>query len=687
MKHSYYLLKKTCSLFLIFMITSYTIPSFSQTQSLVNTSASPYAKLYSTNISDVHWTRGFWADRFNVCKDTMIYNMWRLFSDPILSHAFENFRIAAKIDTGSFSGPPFMDGDFYKWIEATAAVYNVTRSPALNKLMDSIIFIIAKAQRSDGYIQTQVLINDINHPKNDSVSEFNDSLSFEEYNMGHLMTAGCIHYRATGKKTLLNIAEKAAVFLNNYYTRPSSSLIRSAVCPSHYMGLVELYRTTHNKAYLTLAEKLFNMRDSIKGTDQNQDRIPFRMQRKAVGHAVRANYLYAGAADLFMENGDSTLLVTLDSIWEDLVTTKMYVTGGCGALYDGVSPDGTSYSPAEIQQVHQAYGRPYQLPNFTAHDETCANIGNVLWNWRMLQISGNSQYADVLEETLYNSVLSGISLDGKSFLYSNPLAYNSKLPYRLRWSEKPRDPYIGLSFCCPPNVVRIIAEADDYMYSISREGLWFNLYGGNNLRTHLKDGSSISLVQETDYPWNGLINITLKETPVNATSMFFRIPNWCTSPSLKINGVAYTQSIKSGSYLQIERRWKEGDKIELNLPMHVQLITSNPLVEETRNQVAVKRGPIIYCLESADLPKDVSIFNIALSPNTKWNPEPSQINHFPLMKLQTQAKLIASTDWKNKLYEPLQTNVAKNISITMIPYYSWENRGKHDMEVWIPLRE
>jgi DUF1680 family protein len=392
-----------------------------QSKALVNTSASPYAKLSSVDMGNVTWTKGFWADRFKVCRDTMIPNLWRIYTDPKISHAFKNFEIAAGLDTGSHSGPPFHDGDFYKLLEAVASMYATTRDPKLEALMENAITVIGKSQRADGYIHTPVIIS---QQKRGQETAFKDPNNFEAYNLGHLMTAACIHYRVTGKKNFLTIAEKATAYLDKFYSSASPEAARSAICPSHYMGVVEMYRTTHNPKYLQLAKQLIDLRGANKdGTDDNQDRIPFRKQTKAIGHAVRGNYLYAGVADVYAETGDTTLMHSLNLIWNDMVTRKMYVTGATGALYDGVSPDATSYNPKEIQQVHQAYGRDYQLPNATAHNETCANIGNMLWNWRMLQLTGKAQYADVLELALYNSVLSGISLSGREFLYTNPLSF------------------------------------------------------------------------------------------------------------------------------------------------------------------------------------------------------------------------------------------------------------------------
>ncbi len=654
-----------------------------QSKALVNTSASPYARLSSVNMGDVTWTKGFWADRFQVCHDTMIPNLWKVYTDPNVSHAFKNFEIAAGLDTGSHSGPPFHDGDFYKLVEAVASMYAVTHDPKLDALMDKTIAVIAKAQRKDGYIHTPTIIAQKNDPKN--AKAFADRLNFETYNLGHLMTAGCVHYRATGKKTLLNLAIKATDYLYNFYKTASPELARNAICPSHYMGVVEMYRTTRDPKYLELSKNLIDIRGLMKdGTDDNQDRIPFRQQTKVMGHAVRANYLFAGAADVYAETGDTTLMHTLNLMWNDVVNRKMYVTGGCGALYDGVSPDGTSYNPTDVQKVHQAYGRDYQLPNFTSHNETCANIGNVLWNWRMLQATGKAQYADVMELALYNSVLSGIDLSGRNFLYTNPMSYSDALPFSQRWS-KDRVPYIKLSNCCPPNVVRTIAEVADYAYSVSDKGLYLNLYGGNALNTTLKDGSKINLDQQTEYPWNGKISITLKQVPGKPYAMFFRIPGWSSGASLSVNGQAINTQLTPGEYAEVSRKWKAGDKIELNLPMPVRLLESNPLVEETRNQVAVKRGPVVYCIESADLPKGQKVFNIAMPAQNNLKPEMINIDNSPVMSLTGQVDVRNESNWQNKLYREISSKEPAKVNVRLIPYYAWGNRGHVDMETWIPL--
>ena len=459
--------------------------SFGQDSGLVGNSKSPYSRLHSVGLADVVWTGGFWKEQFDVETSNTLPYMWKLYHNDTITHAYKNFEIAAGLMKGNHEGPSFQDGDFYKVFEAMAAVYATTKDEELDQQMDEAIGLIAKAQRDDGYINTPVLIEE--RWGTIGPDALKKELGFEKYNMGHLMTAACVHYRATGKQNFLNVAKGVADYLYDFYKKASPELARNAICPSHYMGVVEMYRTTGDPRYLELAKHLIDIKGTTEGgTDNNQGRIPFSEQTTAMGHAVRANYLYAGVADVYAETGDEKLLENLESIWNDVVHRKMYVTGACGALYDGVSPDGTSYNPAEIQQVHQAYGRPYQLPNATAHNETCANVGNVLWNWRMLQITGDPRYADIVELALYNSVLSGISLGGKEFCYNNPLNVSKNLPFKQRWGNE-RIGYIALSNCCAPNVTRTLAEVNNYAYSLSDKGVYVNLYGDNML--HTKSGT------------------------------------------------------------------------------------------------------------------------------------------------------------------------------------------------------
>ncbi|MBQ4632082.1 MAG: glycoside hydrolase family 127 protein [Prevotella sp.] len=672
-------------------------PAAAQQNGITDTGKSKYAVMASTPIDAVKWTGGFWGERFNVFSGTSVQSMWETWQSD-RSHGFHNFLVAAGEKKGRRHGPPFHDGDMYKWLEAVAAVYAVNKDPELDKIMDRFIGCVVKSQREDGYLHTPVIIAEMNkklqqaEEKDNTVvgtkvgtgkdGAFGNRLNFETYNLGHLITAGIIHKRATGKTTLFNAAVKAADFLCNFYEKSSAELARNAVCPSHYMGITEMYRATGDPKYLDLSKKLIDIRGMVEnGTDDNQDRIPFRDQYEAMGHSVRANYLYAGVADLYLEDGEAQLKKNLDSIWNDIVTRKMYITGACGALYDGTSPDGTDYKPDNIQKVHQSYGRPYQLPHSTAHNETCANIGNMLLNWRLFAATADAKYVDIVENCFYNSILSGISLDGKRYFYTNPMRMSDELPYTLRW-PKERTEYISC-FCCPPNTLRTLCEVQDYAYSIGKDEIYVNLYGENTLNTKLESAGDITIEQKTNYPWDGKIDITVAKLKGKKDfTLKLRIPAWCEGATVSVNGEACNIDTQSESYIAVSRKWKKGDVLTLNMPMKTKLIEANPLVEESRGQIAVQRGPVVYCLESNDI-NGLDIDNIAIPLDAKFTPVEINIDGSRIMALDTEAYNRTEASWKNVLYREV-SNKKNKVKIRLIPYYAWGNRGKSEMTVWIP---
>lgn len=675
-------------------------PAMAQKNGITDTGKSKFAVVSSTPVSAVKWTDGFWGERFGVFSGTSVQSMWETWKSD-KGHGWNNFLIAAGEKKGKRHGPPFHDGDMYKWLEALTAVYAVNKDPEVGKIMDRFIELIQKSQRADGYLHTPVIIAEMNKQatakeeakENATIGTkvgtgkdgaFGNRLNFETYNLGHLITAGIMHKRATGKTTLFNCAVKAADFLYDFYKRASDELARNAICPSHYMAIAEMYRETGNPKYLELSEKLIDIRGKVEnGTDDNQDRVPFRQQYKAMGHSVRANYLYAGVADLYLESGEEQLKKNLDSIWEDVVTRKMYITGACGALYDGTSPDGTDYTPDNIQKVHQSYGRPYQLPHSTAHNETCANIGNLFFNWRMFTATGEAKYTDIVENCLYNSILSGISLDGKKYFYTNPLRISKDLPYTLRW-PKERTEYISC-FCCPPNTLRTLCEAQDYAYSIEKGGVYVNLYGGNTLNTNIEGIGEITLTQKTDYPWDGAVNISVdKLKGKKQFEIKLRVPDWCTEGAkITVNGEEQNIETKAGTYATVNRTWKKGDVVSINMPMRTRIVEANPLVEESRGQVAVQRGPIVYCLESNDL-GGLSIDDIAIPLDAKFTPVDMTIDGSRIKALEGEVINRSEASWKGQLYREATTK-KQMVKVRLIPYYAWGNRGKSEMTVWMPV--
>ena len=667
-----------------------------QAQGLTDMSHSKQAKMQNLPMGATQWTGGFWGDRFQMLSTTGIWDMWETWNTPYEtidalgqhgSHGFANFQVAAGTVKGKHHGPPFHDGDMYKWLEACAAVYAVTKDPKVDALMDQFIEQVALAQRADGYIHTPVVISERNagidtHAGTENAAgieigkdqkhAFASRLNFETYNLGHLMTAGIIHKRATGKTTLFNCGKKAADFLYNFLTNDAAELSRNAICPSHYMGAAEMYRETGDEKYLTLAKGLIAIRDSVtNGEDHNQDRHKFRDQYEAMGHAVRANYLYAGVADLYAETGETQLMKNLSAIWDDIIQHKIYIMGGCGALYDGVSPDGTTYNQPSIQQIHQAYGRQFQLPQEAAHNEICAQIGMMLFSWRMFQTTGDAKYIDNIENELYNGILSGISLDGRDFFYTEALRRTKEFPYVMRW-PKHRQRYITC-FCCPPNTLRTLCEAQEYAYAVSGETLYVNLYGQNSLKT--KD---LEVEQTTNYPWDGQITLTVKKAKKLSTVVLHQ-PDWCDKYSVTVNG--------EKADLTITRKWKKGDVIQLTLDMRPRLVEANPLVEEAKNQVAVMRGPIVYCLEGQDIQGGYRINDIALDDDIELKEVKMTIAGHEFIALEGDAKLVNNKPWNNTtLYRELAKSPDTKVRIRLIPYYAWDNRGIQDMSLWLPLR-
>ncbi len=641
----------------------------------------PFATAQPIALNEAHWTSGFWFGRFELCRTNMLPSMGRLMEGTNYSHFLRNFEIAGGLTEGRYRGASFNDGEVYKMLQAFSATYAVAPTEELRRNLDRVIEIIAKAQRDDGYIHTPVLVRARNGDTN--AAPFQDRHNFEMYNMGHLFTTACVHHQATGQTNFLAIAIKAADFLYRTFNESSPEAARSSVCPSHYMGIIDLYRETGDPRYLELAKKFFALRAQITdGGDDNQDRIPFEQQTNAIGHAVRANYLYAGAADLFMETGDTNLWRPLEPIWRNLTEQKMYITGGCGALFDGASPYG-SKNQSSITRTHQAYGHNYELPNTTAHNETCANIGNVLWNWRMFLATGEARFMDVAELALYNSVLSGMSLDGTNFFYVNPLRTTDPLPTELRWQHQ-RVPYVS-SFCCPPNLVRTIAGSAQFAYAKSADTIWVNLYGASELATEVPGIGKVKLTQETEYPWNGRVRIKVDAASGKEFALKLRIPGWANVASVRINHRPSDISMKPGSYHELRRTWKSGDVIDLDLRMDTELIEANPLVEETLGQVAVKRGPIVYCLESVDLPQGVKPLDVRLSANTKLRARYDHRLLGGVVILEGSTFARTNSNWGGQLYRELKPVKPTPIKLRLIPYSLWANRGDSEMSVWLPL--
>ncbi|WP_433676161.1 glycoside hydrolase family 127 protein [Microbacterium gorillae] len=659
------------------------------------TTTSPHAPLQPLGASHARWASGFWGAVQQRTFDTSIEAMWESLSDPTVSPGLRNFRVAAGLEPGEHDGPPFMDGDFYKWLEAAIARLEVAPDPVLAARVDELAHLIASVQREDGYLHTPTLISErAARTGEEAAVALADRFHFETYNLGHLITMGVRHYEVTGSEVLLNTARGAASFLEDLATNKPVELARSAICPSHYMAVLELYRATGEERYLRLSEAFLRVRDDFEeGGDDNQDRIPVREQKVVAGHAVRANYLYAGLADLVAETGDEELTAVLTNLWDDVIDTKLYITGGCGALYDGASPDASPWQQ-DISRVHQAYGRAFQLPNTTAHNESCANIGMILWSERMLAATGDARYADVIEQIAYNSLLAGISLSGREYFYTNALRQVRDLPYELRrpgdTGQHPvpappasdarlRESYLSC-FCCPPNTVRTLARFHERAASLSPEGLFVHQYGGSELSVE-QDGAALSLREDSDYPWSGRIAFTVTAA-TGVLPLHLRIPGWVAGATLTVAGEQHPVS-EPGSYTRIEREWSVGDEIILDLPMPVTVLRGNRLAEEVTNQVAVRRGPVVYAIESADLPADVLLEQVAVRRGTVFTPVQTEIAGTRLVALEADLAVLPATP--DALYGELDDAPLATISTRLVPYFTWGNRGAGEMSVWLPI--
>jgi DUF1680 family protein len=643
---------------------------------VVDTSASPHVEFRNVDLEAVRWTEGFWAERFELCRHVTIPALMQVMQKPDNSANFRNFRIAAGLVEGKFFGNDWGDGDCYKLVEAVAAMYEVTRDPELDRWMDRWIEVIGKAQAPDGYISTQIQLT--------GRRRWEDLHRHELYNMGHLLTAACVHYRATGKDSFLSIARRLGDYLCTVFLPRPKQLAHFGFNPSNIMGAVELYRTTGDPRYLRLAQTFVDMRGSASGgSDQNQDKVPLRREQEAVGHAVTAAYLWCGAADVYAETGEAALLNALTRLWEDVTERKMYITGGTAALHTGEA-DRRLLKRWPRDSIHEAFGAPYQLPNRTAYSETCANIAHAMWGRRMLALTGEAKYADVMERVLYNSMLSGLGVEGRDFFYTNPLRRIKGAPLlsndsAARWPDTTAASPVHC-FCCPPNVARTVAELSGWAYGVSPDTVWVHLYGGNTF-----DHEGIRLVQKTDFPWDGRVTITVERTPEAPWTLRLRIPGWAKGTTLRINGEDPGVEVRPQSYAAIERRWSPGDRIQLELPLGVVLVEAHPLVEETRNHVAVMRGPLVYCLESVDLPDPAMLEDVRLPRRPQW-----QVRHDPnllrgVTVLETEGVVVTGPRSSSALYRPLAGDPVRHLQLRLIPYYAWSNRGESEMTVWIPL--
>jgi uncharacterized protein len=573
----------------------------------------------------------------------------------------DNFLFAGKQKEGTVRGQmPFDDTDVYKIIEGASNTLISEPNPKLEQLLDSLIGIIKIGQEKDGYLTTWRTINPAKPPAPwvpviEGKRWESLQISHELYNSGHMIEAAVVHFEATGKRNFLDIAIKNADLLVRTFGDGKDQV---QGVPGHQIvetGLVNLYKLTNNKAYLDLAKYFLDNRGNSKNHKlygaYSQDDIPVIQQKEAVGHAVRAVYMYAGMTDIAAIENNSDYYKAVNSLWENVVNKKMYITGGIGSRPEG-----------------EAFGDNYELPNLTGYNETCAAIGNVYWNHRLHNISGNSDYFDVIERSLYNGLISGLSLDGKKFFYPNAL--ESDGVYKFNRGECTRQSWFDCS-CCPTNLIRFIPSIPGLIYSTTNDVLYVNLYASNTANIAL-DKTELQIVQQTNYPWDGNVAITVWPKKESEFTVKLRIPGWArnqvlpgdlysyATPAsakvlLKINGKPFEYTEDKG-YITISRKWKKGEIIELELPMEVKKVVTNEKVESNKGKVSLEYGPIVYAIEEIDNPTAFDKITINVNDTFKVTKEPTLLEGV----------------------NTIQTNNFK-----AIPYYSWSNRGVGKMKVWI----
>lgn len=651
------------------------------TKAITNTVDSPYVKLKSIDFGDCRWKDGFWADKENAAAQIMLPYMGDVLCGDV-GHGLNNFKIAAGEKEGEHKGFYWHDGDFFKYMEACMYIYSLTKDEALLKKLDEYIEWIGKAQEEDGYIHTHIQITE-------GAERFSNRKYHEMYNYGHLFIAASVHYRLTGKRNFLDIAIKQADLLCVYFMPDTKHYQRFGFNQTQIMGLVELYRTVRNEKYLKLAEKFINRRGTYKIEhdsttegypigDMVQERTPLKEAKEAVGHAVLALYYYAGAADVYAETGEKALIEALDRLWENVTGKKMYVTGAVGQAHYGAS--------TSLDMIEEGFIDAYMMPNMTAYNETCANLCNAMFSNRMMALKEESRYADIIELVLFNSGLSGISIEGKEYFYSNPLRMvNNSRDYDAHAdvTESPvRQPYLEC-FCCPPNLVRTICKSSGWAYTLSENGVAVVLFGGNTLDTNLLDGSAIKLTQDTDYPWKGIVKITVDECKAEAFDIKVRIPKWAVGSTLKVNGEDTGVEIVPGTFAVLNRTWQAGDTIVLDMPMEIKLIEGHNRIEEVRNQIAVKRGPIVYCIESPDLPEDVSILDVYINGESSLTAEHKEDFLGGVTVINTEVQL--REDKNDDMYQVVTKPVMQSYNTQLVPYFAWSNRGQAEMTVFLPV--
>lgn len=632
----------------------------------------------------------FWGERIRAAREVTIPLAFQKCEE---THRYENFKMAAytlqhpgheglqtpKWDVSKFMGFSFDDTDVYKTIEGASYVLQTYPDKQLTAYIDSVLDIVAAAQEPDGYLYTARTINP-EHPHHWAGKkrwEVEDFLSHELYNLGHMVDAACAHYQATGSDKFLNIAKRYA---DCVVREVGAQQGQACVVPGHQiaeMALARLYVLTGEQKYLDEAKFLLDYRGKTGRRDKySQSDKPVADQTEAWGHAVRAGYMYAGMADVAALTGDADYLKAIDAIYNNIVSKKYYITGGVGARHEG-----------------EAFGADYELPNLTSYNETCAAISMVYLFHRMFLLHGDAKYIDCMERTLYNGVISGMSVDGGRFFYPNPLSADGKYAFNADNTTE-RQPWFGCA-CCPSNLCRFIPSFPGYMYAVKDRNLYVNLFAGNTATMQV-GGKQVVLEQQTNYPWDGDISIKVMKNQAKAFRMLIRIPGWVDrqpvpsdlyrfsddvqgSYTVKVNGRLVEGQLENG-YLAIDRQWKKGDVVSVQLDMPVRMVKADQHVKADQGRTAVERGPLVYCAEGADN-QGFCIFNFLVPRQPRFTVVDRRISgqrdvNFSVKAIEVEGQAV-DTDAAGKVK-------AQSATLTMIPYYAWNHRGTGLMQVWLP---
>ena len=615
--------------------------------------------IHPVAFTEVRIEDGFWAPRLETNR---IVSVQYAFEQIEQLGVVDNFAVAGGFKEGSYQGGrQYHDSEFFKVIEAASYTLRLHRDEELEKYLAHLAELIEAAQEDDGYLYTWRTVDPCGLDVRRCGKSRWSNLFFghELYNMGHFYEAAIAYYQATGSRKLLDVALKNAELINNEFG-PG----RRMAPPGHQeieTGLCKLYRITGDERYLKLARFFLDERGHEHNRRKlygiySQDHKPVMEQTEAVGHAVRAGYMYSAMADVAALSGDNSYINTIDTIWENVVSKKQAITGGVGARHE-----------------KESFGDNYELPNKTAYNETCAAIANMMWNHRLFLLHGDAKYLDVLERVLYNGFLSGVSLEGDKFFYCNPLESDGKWEFNKGWAT--RFPW-SKSMCCPTNVTRFLPSLPGYAYAWRDDTIYVNLFIGGTGKIRMKD-NTVLLQQQTQYPWDGKIKINVEPQQEKTFTIFIRIPGWARNrpipsdlyhysieskekPTLSVNTKAIKLEIEKG-FARIERQWKKCDTIELNLPMPVRRVLCNEKVEENRGKIALERGPIVYCVEWFD--NGGKVDNIELADDDEFE-----------------------IGYAKYLLGGVNVIKSRRSDFLAIPYYAWSHRGEGEMKVWLPRK-